>query len=68
MKFAQKMQTSRIKCKVVSHILGVCVCGVHVQVQPLNAKEVAVTTGVYVRSGLLGFVGNVSLGPSLVVW
>ena len=26
MKFAQKMQTSRIKCKVVSHILGVCVC------------------------------------------
>ena len=36
------------------------VCGV--QVQPLNEKEVAVTTGVYVRSGLLGFVGNVSSG------
>ena len=31
-----------------------------VQVQPLNEKEVAVTTGMYVRSGLLGFVGNVS--------
>jgi acyl-CoA synthetase (AMP-forming)/AMP-acid ligase II len=28
------------------------------RVQPLNEKEVAVTTGVYVRSGLLGFVGN----------
>ena len=31
----------------------------YVQVQPLNDKEMAVTTGVYVRSGLLGFVGNV---------
>ena len=31
------------------------------QVQPLNDKEMAVTTGVYVRSGLLGFVGNVNL-------
>ena len=29
------------------------------QVQPLNHKEMVVTTGVYIRSGLLGFVGNV---------
>ncbi len=31
------------------------------QVQPLDEREMPVTTGVYVRSGLLGFVGNVSL-------
>ena len=38
------------------------------QVQPLDDRETPVTTGVYVRSGLLGFVGNVSHWPLLLVY
>lgn len=38
----------------------------HLQVQPLNEKEMAVTTGVYVRSGLLGFVGKVCIRVCLL--
>lgn len=31
---------------------------IHNRVQPLDERETPVTTGVYVRSGLLGFVGT----------
>ena len=43
---------------ITIYIVYTCI-PLHLQVQPLNEKEMAVTTGVYVRSGLLGFVGKV---------
>ena len=36
----------------------VCLLSIITRVQPLDERETPVTTGVYVRSGLLGFVGT----------
>ena len=35
-----------------------CLLPINDRVQPLDERETPVTTGVYVRSGLLGFVGT----------
>lgn len=40
------------------HLHVVCLLSINNRVQPLDERETPVTTGVYVRSGLLGFVGT----------